>query len=359
MLMLKTPVRYLDFYGLKTDPTKARVVISTEHAEDVFDLIKAEKSVRLVAEAGTGKTTILREVKKKLVEEFDGRLLVPIIPFDALPDTSTHTYIGRGGITVIGRYIVRELKKSTGGIPGKISDDVAALRRSGRDVSAQEKSDHIHQILEKIREPPIEREIAIFFDDADSLASVEDLNTLGEFIDNCYATVFAMKPSVGSEIKGRDPIEEKVLREKSQAFLRRTQEYTINGYPVKVLMEIVERYVSQIKRKERRLVEDAPLFPFNNKALAIGLGVAYTMKEDGEGAKLYKPDRFLDFLSQCLQIGYHTKTGLIEPGIAKKAAQKTAYGRSRDAGMSVFGQQDGYEGEVERALADIGMAKPA
>ena len=72
MLMLKTPVRYLDFYGLKTDPTKARVVISTEHAEDVFDLIKAEKSVRLVAEAGTGKTTILREVKKKLVEEFSG-----------------------------------------------------------------------------------------------------------------------------------------------------------------------------------------------------------------------------------------------------------------------------------------------
>jgi len=331
------PETLLEYFGLKEVPTKGRDFINTYIVDRAYKFIKNGVSVRLLGDAGIGKSATIRALKAKLLADCDKNYIVPVIEFRPLVDPNER-FITRDGLRAIGLHIVKELnnhyRRQHKRWPfGYLDEHRAALKKGEKEMGPATRSYWLEDMFEKLKEKDMR--FVIMYENSDSLqwfTNYELLNWVGEQV---HAVLYSHKPSEErasqkrAMMKEKDELHEEVKarRQQQKAYLRRSKQITIPGQPGDVLLQIMHGKMSK------------KLDLLTNEAIAWGFKAAYCGRAPSgirldvyiDGLKpnqlLYNPDKAGHFLEYCLELGcakgVEVKQGCIDASIAKVACVNT------------------------------------
>ncbi len=336
---------YLDYFGLTENPTISRDFVHTELVNRLTKLIRSRERIRLLGEAGIGKSATIREIKTRLEQDPREKYIVVPIAFNRLVDYNS-THITKDGLATIGLYALKVVdeyfdkeqeksKHKRKSIPDT-EEDIVGLKKISDSIGLARRMLHLASYFEKALKS--DYKIVVILDDADALQSFEDFNNLNDLIDMAYSTVISYKPAEEAASKQRACIREagelfdevKARQQKQAAFWRRTTSITIEGQPADVTLKILR---GKISKREELLTDEA---------IAYGLMAAYCGKTPGADSLaaytkfglrpnqlLYNPSRIGYFLASCLETAYRRKVtvapGCIDASIAERACRATIY----------------------------------
>lgn len=329
---------YLKYFGLTEDPTQGRDYVHTYLVDRLVGLVKCRRSVRMLGEAGIGKTATIRELKDRLENDPEETYVVPVIQFRPLVDAND-SHITRDGLASMSLYVLKELnkyfvKKHKKKMIAGTEENIRVLKDTkNRNIGPAVRTFYLEDLFEKISQKDIK--IVIVLEDADSLQWFDNFDHLNYLTGLVHSVVFSYKPAEEKASKERSLMktkdetdeERKARKQRKTAFWRRSSAVPIPGQPGDVLYRIM---YGKISKRLDLLTDEAIAYGF--KAAYSGRGpsadrIDAYMNGLRPNQPLYNPDKAGHFLAHCLEIGY-LKRVKIEPGcidakIAELACRKT------------------------------------
>jgi Cdc6-like AAA superfamily ATPase len=354
---------FLQFYGLTENPAQGRDFVRTGLAERIVEEVKAKQSVRLLGEAGSGKSALMREVKS-ILEGLDQRYVVTYAKFNWLIDKQTQDCLSHGGLIALGNYFVKafdEYFKSTDGKeswPTNTHDNKQGLTDPSNKFQDAVRFFHLQELFEKLKKENYRP--VIMLDDADTLQNFEDFDSLDDIIDMSTSTIFCYKPFEEKAMKrnvlrkddDQTHTELAAQRQRLEAFLRRSIDVYVTGVPATTLLKIM---YGKLDKKTDLLTDDALAYGFSaaysgESARSTALeAFASNIACSGKTSKLYNPGRIGIFLRNCLIFGKEKKSKIIDKKIASMAYEKT------DTGLRSYKKIEDID--IEPFLKDVLAAK--
>lgn len=329
---------YLKYFGLTEDPTQGRDYVHTPLVDRLVGLVKCRRSIRMLGEAGIGKTATIRELKERLEKDPEETYVVPVIQFRPLVDTNDR-YITRDGLAALSLYVIKELnkyfiRKHKKQIMSGTEENIRVLRDTkNKNIGPAVRTFYLEDLFEKISQKDIK--IVIVLEDADSLQWFDNFDHLNYLTSMVHSVIFSYKPSEekaskeDSLKKGKDETNEerKARKQRKAAFWRRSSAVPIPGQPANVLYHIM---YGKISKRIDLLTDEAIAYGFkaaySDKAPSADKIDAY-MNGLRPNQPLYNPDKIGHFLAHCLEIGYLKRVevapGCIDARIAELACRKT------------------------------------
>jgi len=325
---------YLKYWNLKEDPTKGRDFVHTDLVNLILERVDAGRSVRLLGDAGIGKSATTREVKALLEDRVREKYVVTTVPLNSLVDPNNR-FITKGGLTAIGLYVLDEFElyfEKHGRdevLLSKVAEHTKALRSTSESIDAPVRTYHLTRLFEKAKDA--EYKFVIVLDDADALQNFDSFDNLNKIIDSIHSAILCYKQAEERASKQRATMredneigdEQKARKQRLDAFLRRSSSIPILGQPAKVVQQIVHGKLS--KRADI----------FSDDALAYGLMAAYSSRAppaNSLGAyiaglrpeqPLYNPGKIATYLVLALEEGCRRQVKQIGPDIAELAYRRT------------------------------------
>jgi len=331
---------YLRYFGLPEteDPTQGRDYVHTSLVDRIIGLIKCKRNIRLLGEAGIGKTATIRELKERLGKDPKETYVVPVVQFKPLVDVND-THITRDGLASLSLYVLKELNKyfikkhRKQIIPGTEENIRVIKDYKSRGIGPAVRTFYLEDLFEKISQTDIK--IVIVLEDADALQWFDNFDHLNYLTSLVHSVIFSYKPAgekaskERSLIKNKDELEaeRKSRKQQKAAFWRRSSAVPIPGQPGDVAYYIM---YGKISKRIDLLTEEAVAYgfkaAFSDFAPPANKIDAY-MNGLRPNQPLYNPDKIGWFLAHCLEVGYlkriKVESGCIGAEIAEFACRKT------------------------------------
>jgi len=336
--------KILSYWGLKEIPTKSRDFVHSEKVLQMIEEVKAGQNIRLLGEAGVGKSATLRELKVCLEEKIDDKYLVVPVELPWLVG-KLQKYLTHEGFAVLCRELCDALDDyskrggslpvGTGGLKSKIDESI-------NKVSEPERYYYLRKLCEKARDDGIK--IVVTIDDCDPLQHFDDFNNVNSLADLVHSIVFAYKPSEEKAMMRKGKREDQTItelsaqKERLEAFLRRSSPINLEGQTALATWKIARGKIG----KKTDLLTDA--------AWAYGFAAAYCgesqsgqtldfyapkEKNISDSVLFFNPDRIGYFIWHCLVLGYNKKVKQIGEDIAKEAYHLALKGKREYARIDV------------------------
>lgn len=323
---------YLDFYGLKEDPTKGRDFVHTDLVDRMLGLIKAGRSIRLLGEAGIGKSATTRDLKTKLENDGNAKYIVATVGLHSLVDPNNR-FITKGGLAALTLFVLDEFDSYFGKHKKKsiphTEEHVKALRSVSDTIDAPIRTYHLTKFFEKTTKAGYR--VVIVLDDADALQNFENFDNLNYLVDRVHSAIICYKTAEERAARqraikkedGEFHEETRARKQRQDAFWRRSFEITIPGQPADVVLQIMR---GKLSKKEDLLTKEAQAYAlmaaYSGRAPSADRMDAYVA---GLRPKqlLYNPGRIGAYLANCLEIGYRRQAKNIDADIGEVACRKT------------------------------------